>query len=382
MSRYASFILGVSVALLVCLGLVMLASTSAWVRGVEEPYFYLKRQTVMVVIGVVFAVLACRTNHEVLRRYWPCVLAASCVLLSCCYVPGIRVAVNGAYRWIHIPLVGQFEPSEPARLACVVALAGWFARWQTETRSFWRGFILPGAIMGVPICLIMFEKNMGEATDIALAVIVIMFCIGVRLFYLVPSACSAFAALVWMVRHNENRMARIEAWLHLSDPVQQIGKGMQQWRALLAFGNGGPSGLGLGNSAEKLGFLPEFHTDFIFPVVGEELGLVFTLGVVLCYVLIVVSGILIATHAETVFARCLAVGLTSALVIPAMTNIAVVTALLPNDGKPLPFVSYGGSSVIFALVAVGLLMGIQRGAKVEAPINTRLSRQTRFAVRL
>ena len=382
MSRYATFILGVSVAMLACLGLVMLASTSAWVRGVEEPYFYLKRQAFMVVIGAFAAVITYRLDHAVLRKYWPWVLGAACVLLSCCYVPGLRVAVNGAYRWIHVPLVGQFQPSEPARVACMLALAGWFGRWQSETRSFWRGFVLPGMIMGVPICLIMFEKNMGEATDIALATVVVMFCIGTRLIYLLPSAGLAAAALGWMVTHNENRMARIEAWRHLDDPVQQIGKGMQQWRSLLAFGNGGPTGVGLGNSAEKLGFLPEFHTDFIFPVIGEELGLVCTLCVVLCYVLIAVSGISIAVQANTVFSRCLAIGLTSALVIPAMTNIAVVTALLPNDGKPLPFVSYGGSSVVFALAATGLLMGIHRGAKAEAPVEVQLARQARFAVRL
>jgi cell division protein FtsW len=382
MSRYASFILGVSVALLACLGLVMLASTSAWVRGVEEPYFYLRRQAIMVGIGTVLALFTYRVDHALLRRYWPWILGAACVLLTACYVPGLRVAVNGAYRWIHVPLVGQFQPSEPARVACMLALAGWFGRWQTETRSFWRGFVLPGMILAVPICLIMFEKNMGEATDIALATLVVMFCIGVRWFYLLPTAGLAGAALVWIVRHNENRMARIEAWQHLDDPAQHIGKGMQQWRSLLAFGNGGPTGLGLGNSAEKLGFLPEFHTDFIFPVIGEELGLVFTLGVVLCYVLIAVSGISIAVQANTVFARCLAIGLTSALVIPAMTNIAVVTALLPNDGKPLPFVSYGGSSVIFALAATGLLMGIHRGARVESPVEIQLARQARFAVRL
>jgi cell division protein FtsW len=139
---------------------------------------------------------------------------------------------------------------------------------------------------------------------------------------------------------------------------------------LLAFGNGGPMGVGLGNGSEKFGTLTFAHIDFIFPVVGEELGLPFTLGTVLCYVLIAVSGCSIAVQASNLFDRCLALGLTCVVVVPAMVNIAVTTAVLPNDGLPLPFVSFGGTSLVFSLGAIGLLCGIHRRSSVtdERPL--------------
>ena len=382
MIRFASLVIGVCVAALVCLGLVMLASTSAWVKGEQQPYYYLVRQAEMVGAGLVLAVAAYHFKHSWIRKHWLWFLAFASFLLFLCYVPATQVEVNGAHRWIHLPGIGQFQPSAVGRVACMVALAGWFARWQAEVRSFLRGFVAPWAILGIPIVLILFEKNFGEAMDISLGVMIVMFCIGVRVIYLVPLAVAGAAAGWHMLSHNENRMERIHAWLHLDDPAEQIGKGMQQWRGLLAFGHGGMNGVGLGQSNEKLGFLPEFHTDFIFPVIGEELGLAATLGVVLCYVLIAVCGFVIAANVRTMFERCLAIGLTLALVIPAMTNIAVVTACLPNDGKPLPFVSYGGSSVVFSLMTAGLLMGLQRGLRVEAANEIGLPRQTKFAVRL
>jgi cell division protein FtsW len=135
---------------------------------------------------------------------------------------------------------------------------------------------------------------------------------------------------------------------------------MQQWRALLALGNGGPWGVGLGEGVEKFGTLTFAHIDFVFPVVGEELGLIATLGTVGCFALIAVAGLVIAMQAETLFDRCLALGLTCMIVVPAIVNIGVTTALLPNDGLPLPFVSYGGTSLVFSMAAVGLLVGVHR----------------------
>ena len=157
---------------------------------------------------------------------------------------------------------------------------------------------------------------------------------------------------------------------------------LQQWRALLALGNGGPWGVGLGNGIEKFGTLTFAHIDFIFPVVGEELGLPFTLGVVVCYVLIAVAGCGIALQATNLFNRALALGLTCVIVVPAIQNIAVTTAMLPNDGLPLPFVSYGGTSLVFSLAAVGLLVGIHRRSQAVAVSEFPLSRQARLAVRL
>lgn len=382
MTRHCSTILCIAVAALVALGLIMLASTSAWVRGIEEPYHFLSRQTLMVMVGLGAAIGAAWCPVEKFRKFAPLMFVAACVMLALCYVPGVGVSIFGSKRWIQVPLVGQFQPSELAKIVVVICLATWFARWQTEVHTFWRGFVLPGVIAGVPIALIAGETDVGSALSLSVAVGAILFCVGTRLIYTVPTAISVMAAAGWYIYNDANRWGRIEAWLDLENPVHQLDRGMQQWRALLALGNGGPWGVGLGNGVEKFGTLTFAHIDFIFPVVGEELGLPFTLGVVLCYVLIAVAGCGIALQAKNVFNRCLALGLTCMIVVPAIQNIAVTTALLPNDGLPLPFVSYGGTSLVFSLAAVGMLVGIHRRSHARVSQEFPLTGQTRLAVRL
>lgn len=365
MFRSASIVLCTAVAALLALGLIMLASTSAWVKNVEDPYHFLTRQSAMAVAGLIAAFAFSRLNPTILRRFWPYALGGVCILLALCFVDGIAAPELGSNRWIKVPVLGRFQPSEMAKIVGVIALAGWFSRWQTETHTFWRGFILPGLLIGLPIGLIAIETDVGSALAFSVTAAAMFFCVGTRIFYLVPSALGAMSFAAWFIHSNQNRWSRIEAWLNLDDHAHQLDKGMQQWRALLAFGNGGPWGVGLGNGSEKFGTLTFAHIDFIFPVVGEELGLPFTLGTVLCYVLIAVSGCSIAVQASNFFDRCLALGLTCTIVLPAMVNIAVTTAVLPNDGLPLPFVSYGGTSLVFSLCAIGLLCGIHRRAHLS-----------------
>ena len=382
MLRRSSILLCLAVAILVVIGLTMLASTSVWVQGVEEPYRFLQKQATMAAIGLVVAVGAAWVSPEALRKFSPWMLAGVCMLLVLCFIPGIGVESLGSKRWVQFPLLPQFQPSEIAKIIAIIALATWFARWQTEVHSFWRGFVLPGAIAGVPILLIAAETDVGTALSLSAAAGAVLFCMGSRLRYLIPTALLAISGASYYIYHNENRWARIVAWLDLDNPIHQADKGMQQWRALLALGNGGPWGVGLGNGVEKFDTLTFAHIDVIFPVVGEELGLPFTLGVVLCFVLIAVAGIGIAVQATHVFNRCLALGLTCLIVIPAIQNIAVTTALIPNDGLPLPFVSFGGTSLIFSLAAVGLLVGIHRRAHTVPHQEFPLHRKTRLAVRL
>jgi cell division protein FtsW len=382
LARHCSIILCAAVAALVALGLIMLASTSAWVKGFEEPYHFLTRQSIMVAVGLVAAVIAACTPAEICRKLAPGLFILACVLLAMCYAPGIGVESFGSKRWIKMPLVGQFQPSEMAKIVVVICLAAWFARWQTEVQTFWRGFIVPGLIAGVPILLIAGETDVGSALTLCLAVGAIFFCVGTRLIYTVPTALLGVSGAVWYIMNDPVRRARIDAWLDLENPVHQLDRGMQQWRALLALGNGGPWGAGLGNGVEKFGTLTFAHIDFIFPVIGEELGLPFTLGVVFCYVLIAVAGCGIALQAHGVFNRSLALGLTCVIVVPAIQNIAVTTAMLPNDGLPLPFVSYGGTSLVLALAAVGMLVGIHRRSHVRVLQEFPLTAEKRLAVRL
>lgn len=382
MTRHLSIILCSAVAILVGLGLVMLASTSAWVGGMDNPYHFLTRQAAMAVGGLVFAVIAAMTPIESLRKLSPWMLGVACVLLALCFVPGIGVSEYGSSRWIRVPVINQFQPSELAKIVVVIWLASWFARWQSETHTLCRGFLVPGLVVAVPLGLIACETDVGSALTLSATCGALFFCMGSRLIYMIPTAIAACGAVFWYLINNANRWGRIEAWLNLDDPAHQLDRGMQQWRALLALGNGGPTGVGLGNGVEKFGTLTFAHIDFIFPVIGEELGLICTLGVVLLYLLIAVAGCGIALQANSVFNRCLALGLTCLIVVPAIQNIGVTTALLPNDGLPLPFVSYGGTSLMLSLASVGLLVGIHRRSRVKVEREFPLERKTRLAVRL
>lgn len=379
MSRYCSVLLCTAVAALVALGLIMLTSTGAWVSGFE-PYHFISRQAGMAVAGLFFAVLAARFPLEWGRRLAPWMLIATIVLLVLCFVPGIANPHWGSNRWIKLPVVGDFQPSEVAKIVIILTLSAWFARWQTEVHTFWRGFVIPGLIAAVPIGLIAVETDVGTSLSLCVAVGAIMFCVGTRLIYAIPAALAAMSGAFLFVMNDPVRRTRIDVWLDLSN--HQLDQGMQQWRGLLALGNGGPWGVGLGNGVEKFGTLTFAYTDFINPVIGEELGLPGTLGVVLCFVLIAVCGCGIALQANNIFNRCAALGLTCIIVVPAMQNIAVTTALLPNDGLPLPFVSYGGTSMVFSLIAVGMLVGIHRRSAVAVAREFPLARQTRLAVRL
>lgn len=382
MTRHLSIILCSAVALLVGLGLVMLASTSAWVSGFENPYHFLSRQACYVLIGLMAAFAAVWVPVERFRKLTPWMLGLTCVLLALCYVPGIGIEQYGSKRWIRFPVIQQFQPSELAKIVVVVCLASWFARWQSETHTFWRGFVLPGLIAALPLALIAGETDVGSALTLSVTVGALFFCVGTRLLYMIPTALASCAGVFWYLYNDPNRWGRIEAWLNLDDPVHQLDRGMQQWRALLALGNGGPTGVGLGNGVEKFGTLTFAHIDFIFPVIGEELGLICTLIVVLLFLLIAVAGCGIALRANSVFNRCLALGLTCLIVVPAIQNMAVTTALLPNDGLPLPFVSYGGTSLVLSLAAVGMLVGIHRRSSVKSVREFPLEAQTRLAVRL
>jgi cell division protein FtsW len=381
MTRYCSIMVLLAVLALVALGLTMLTSTGAWVKGVS-PHFFLIRQSGYVALGFFAAVVAAFFPLEWMRKLSPWMLIGAIVLLILCFVPGIAEPQYGSNRWIKMPLIGQFQPSEAAKIVIVLMLSAWFARWQTEVHTFWRGFVIPGVIAGVPIVLIAAETDVGTALSLSVAVGAMFFCVGTRLIYTVPTALTVITGACYYITHDTNRWGRIEAWWDLENPVHQLDRGMQQWRALLALGNGGPWGVGLGNGMEKFGTLTFAHIDFIFPVVGEELGLPCTLGVVFCYVMIAIGGCGIALQANNMFNRCVALGITCVIVVPAMVNIGVTTALLPNDGLPLPFVSYGGTSVVFSMAAVGVLIGIHRRSQVRDPQEFPLTPQSRPAIRL
>jgi len=282
MIKGASIFLCLAVLALLSLGLVMLASASAKWDMNEDQYLLLTKQGQWLGVGLVVMIcLACLDYRKLRHIAWPA-LTVTCGALICCYLPGIGVASHGESRWIMLPGIGQFQPSEPAKLFIMIALATWYARHQAEIGSFWKGFIVPGVLLGVPLLLIFFEKDMGTAVALGTAGGLVMFIAGTRIRYLTPSAVAVSAGFAAMVMSNENRMRRITAFFDLD--ANREGAGWQQWLAVRAFGNGGHDGVGLGNGVVKQMNFPEHHTDFIFPVIGEELGLWYTMGVVFCFV--------------------------------------------------------------------------------------------------
>lgn len=357
---------------LVVLGLVMLASTSVWVEDENSKYSHLIKQSIWTGIGVILAGLVASVDYRLFKNHAKLIFIGSVFLLALCYVPGIQHSVNGETRWIKVPILGQFQPSEVAKIGVVIGLCAYLALYQSETKTFKKGFFIPVLLIVIPVMLIFFEKDMGTAVGLATACFGVLYIAGTRARYLVSTAVSGIVGLSVMVYMNPNRMDRIISFMDLEE--NKYGSGLQQWRSIIAFSNGGYNGLGLGNGAEKHGYLPYAHTDFIFPMVGEELGLWFTLGTIFCYVIIAVYGIGVAIYASDAFGRLLAIGLTGLVVIPSMMNIGVTTGLLPNTGLPLPFVSYGGTNLVFTLVAIGLLVSVHRRSNFETEDTTRVSK--------
>ena len=383
MGRRAAIILCISVAVLVATGLIMLASTSAWVHGVDDdPYLLVKRQGVFTGMGLLAALVTGCIDYRILRRIWMPLLIAGCVLLVLCYVPGVQVVVKGESRWIWAPVIGRFQPSEGAKLVVIIALAAWFAQYQAESKSFLRGFLLPGLLLGIPVALIFFEKDMGTAVALGGAGFLVMFTGGTRVTLLSLATVVGILGLYKAVEGDPYRRMKFEALLNLDDPEVQRKAGYQQYRAKLALASGGLLGAGLGNGAEKHGYLPEAHTDFIFPVAGEELGLLCTLGIVFCFVLISTSGISIALHATDRFGKLLGLGLTAVITLPALMNIGVATSVLPNTGLPLPFVSYGGTNLVFTLAAVGLLVSLHRRAHYAECAEMPVIKEKQLALKI
>lgn len=362
-SRYSIIIIWLCVTLLLGLGLIMVTSTSVWtLEGAD--YGMVKKQIIFALLGIGVAVIFSCIDYHKYRPYVWWFYGVSTFLLTLCYVPGIHKEINGEFRWIGF---GGFsiQPSECAKIFMIMALAHWYSSHKDKVRTLYHGFIVPMAIFACTIGLIFMEKDMGTALALSVAGFCVMFAAGTRPFYLISSGLLGMAGFFWMVSANANRWNRILAFVDLEG--NKLKYGLQQWRALLALSNGGTFGVGLGNSTEKHGYLPYAHTDFILGPLGEEMGIVGTLGVLLAFGAITFFGIMIAVNIKDYFGRLWAIGIVFIIFWPAMLNIGVVTACLPNSGLPLPFISYGGTNLIFTLGAIGILTSIQRWSSTPEP---------------
>jgi cell division protein FtsW len=363
MHRHSAYVLVLAVAVLLTLGLVMLYSTGAYAPDSHGDQFnFLKKQSFWLGIGFVCSILCASIDYHRLERSWYVMFPVALALLALCFVRPIGMRLNGSWRWIHAGSV-TFQPSELAKLATIIFIAWWFTKFEAGSKGLLMGLIYPMSVVASLLALIVLETDLGTTLLIGATVLLMMFVAGASPKYLGPVVIIGIASILIIAWHISERQGRLLAFLH---PEQYEAKeGHQQWMGLIAFGSGGVEGLGLGNGRQKMLYLPYAHTDFIFPVIGEELGLRVTLAVVFCYLLIVTCGILIALNAKDRFGMLLGFGCTAIVGLQAAINLGVTTSLLPNKGLPLPFISYGGSNLFFCLVAVGILINIYRQGKED-----------------
>ncbi len=310
-------------------------------------------------LGVLIGIGAAAFDYRKLKDWSWLIYAVAIVLLALVFVPHIGVKKNGAFRWLDFRVAG-FQPSELAKFALIIVLAHYAEFHRRQMVNVGRGLVLPGLLVAPLLGLIIFEPDFGTTILLVLVTASMLVLAGSSWKWVVTSGAAIAVAIGVAIYHNPVRFNRILAFL---DPeAHKSGVGYQAWQALVAIGSGGWSGLGLGNGLQKLGFVPENHTDFILSVIGEELGLVATLGIVLAYVVLVICGLFIASHARDRFGFLLGAGISLLIGFQAFINIGVVTSSLPNKGLPLPFISYGGSSLLMMLIGVGILLSIARQA--------------------
>jgi len=358
MHRKSIYFLVLAVAALLVLGIVMLFSTGAFAQDSHgDPIFFLKRQSLWLAVGIVACVAGAIVDYQFWQRTWWIWFAASAILLALCFVPGVGLRINGARRWVNLRAL-TFQPSDFAKLAAIAFLAHWYSKYEEQSGTLLRGFLAPIAITGILMGLIAREIDMGTTALIGGTMFVVMFVAGSSLKFIAPLAFSGIAGTLYLGFHMKDRLGRMLAFMNLEKYKETYG--LQQWQALIAFGSGGVHGLGLGNGVEKFSYLPFAHTDFIFPMIGEELGLCATLGVVFCYLVIIVFGTIIALQARDRFGMLFGFGVVVMLALQAALNIGVTTSLLPNKGLPLPFISYGGSNLVFCMLGVGILINIYK----------------------
>ncbi len=359
-------VLAVTALLLVGFGVIMVYSASA-IRAQErfgDPYLFLKRQALWATLALGAELWAMHLDYRRLQRWTPVAVLAALVLLGVVLIPGLGVKANGARRWLR--LMGlSFQPAEFAKMALILFLASYYARRADKLRSFLDGFVPPLLVTALFAGLVILQPNFGTAMILLVVAGLLGFVGGARIGHMALAAGTALPILGALVLATPHVKARL---LALVDPAHVSSRAVYQvTQSFYALGPGGLLGRGLGDSMQKLFYLPEPHTDFIFAIVGEELGFLGAAAVVLGYGLILWRGTRIALRAPDPFGAYLALGITGAIVGQAAMNMGVVLGMLPTAGVPLPFLSFGGSSLVFTLTAVGILLNISQAAAKGAP---------------
>ncbi|MCR5414456.1 MAG: putative lipid II flippase FtsW [Kiritimatiellae bacterium] len=370
MRKSALYILGLVVAALVALGLVVLSSASE-VRSLayyRHSWHFVMRQVVFVAVGTAGAIAVARIDYRRWRDDWPLTVVVSAVVILALLAVFLFPAVKGSKRWIPIGVI-NFQPSEFAKLACALALAVWMDRAGWKIELFAKGALVPAAIVALFAAPILLEPDFGSVMVIAGIGFMLMFTAGTRILHMLPFAAAGVGVFLWELVHNPNRMARLAAASPsvtailggAPDPGANAAAGSaayQSGMSIYAIFRGGIFGVGLGRSMQKQNYLPEAWTDFIFAVGAEEMGLVFSLGVMALFLAFFGLSVYVAWKAADRFGRLLALGMASIVFFQAMFNIGVVCEAFPTKGMALPFFSYGGTNMIASLVAVGFIFSV------------------------
>ena len=366
------YILFITVLILLSLGVIMVLSASApsALSETSKSYTYFVRQFIFAVIGIGIMLFISKIDYRFYKKYYWLVYAVSVLVLLLVLIPGLGREVNGATRWIGIPGLGQFQPSEITKIGLIIFYAGYLSDHKSELKDFWRGFVKPLAFLLPPIAILYLVQNhLSVCLVIAAITAVMMLMAGCRLLHFIAAGLVGVAGIVIMLikgQTSESSSFRWDRIVTFFDPWSDAtGTGYQMVQSLYAIGSGGLFGVGLGNSTQKYLYIPEPQNDFIFAIVAEELGFVGCVAIIALFGIFVWRGIVIAMKAPDMFGSLLAVGVTTLVAVQAIINIAVVTASIPTTGMALPFFSYGGTALVILLASVGILLNVSRaGSKV------------------
>jgi len=350
-----------AILMLLVISVVMVYSSSSVVAltTYDDSSFFMKRQLLWVAAGLVLLTLTMRIDHRRLsdQRVVLTVMAVSFILLALTLFPGIGRMVNGSRRWLRLGMM-SFQPAELAKFAIVVYMSYYVAKKGERIRDFMNGMVPAYVVTAVFLSLAVLQPDFGSAMTLACVAGIMLFAGGANILHIGGTLLAALPLIIFAVAHKAYRWRRIVAFLDpWSDPQ---GAGHQIIQSFLAFGSGGLFGRGLGEGRQKLLFLPERHSDFIYAVIGEELGLIGALAVMLLYLIILWRGVRISLAVGDPFSKLLALGITLLICLQGLINMAVVTGILPTKGIALPLVSYGGSSIVITMGALGVLLNISK----------------------
>jgi cell division protein FtsW len=351
------------VVMLLSIGVVMVYSASAIMAAdrFHDPYLFLKKQLFWALLGSLGLLGVLRIDYRRLERLqWPILITAG-VLLVLVLVPPFAQPINGTRRWLRLGPV-SFQPAELAKLGLVIYLAAYLGRRHDGLASFWRGLLPPLGVTGVLALLVLAQPDLGSCLTLIIVTFGLLFLAGGRMPHLALLVALALPVLIFVVQLAPYRLRRITTFV---DPwADPRGGGFQIIQSWLALGSGGLLGRGIGESKQKLFYLPESHTDFIFAVIGEELGFLGALALLALFVVLIWRGLRAGVRAPDAFGAYLALGITILIATQTFVNLGVVTGSLPTKGLPLPFISFGGSSLLMTMLSAGVLLNISQHANV------------------